>query len=59
MSKGWKVVMAEIGKRLLQVIAVVIAEEVIRRSLTTAFADADIIRNEKPKQNPRIANTKE
>jgi uncharacterized membrane protein YgcG len=57
MSKGWKVVVAEVGKRLLQVIAVVIAEEIIRRSLTTAFKDNDIIYYEKSKK--KILDIKE
>lgn len=57
MSEGWKVVVVQIGKRLLQVIAVVIAEEIIRRSLTTAFKDNDIIYYEKSKK--KILDIKE
>ena len=49
MTEGWRVVVAEIGKRLLQIVMAVMAEEVIRRSIKAAYLDDETIIFEKPR----------
>jgi hypothetical protein len=50
MSEGWRVVLAEIGKRIFQIVMAVVVEEVVRRSFDTAFTNSDnTIKYEKPR----------
>jgi len=49
MSAGWKAVMTEIGKRLLQIVMAVVAEEVVRRSFKAAYLDNEPVIYEKPR----------
>jgi len=56
MSSGWKIVLAEIGKRILQIAVVVIAEETVRRGFTSAFTDNENVHYEKPR--PKKATVK-
>jgi len=56
MFSGWKIVFAEIGRRLLQIVVVVIAEETVRRGFTAAFTDNENVHYEKPR--PKKATVK-
>lgn len=49
MSTGWSETAAVVGKRLLQIIAVIIVEEVVRQSFESAFED-EHIKYEKPRK---------
>jgi hypothetical protein len=62
MSGGWRVIFAEIGKRLFQIVMAVVVEEVVRRNFETAFSSTDnTIKYEKPrlKQVTLIPENKE
>ena len=54
MSSGWKIVLSEIGKRILQIAVVVIAEETVRRGFTSAFTDNENVIYEKPKMKKQL-----
>ncbi len=49
MSTGWSETAAVVGKRLLQILAVVVVEEVVRQSFESAFTD-EYVNYEKPKR---------
>jgi hypothetical protein len=57
MSEGWKEVASEIGKRLLQVMVVVMAEEIVRRSFKSAYLDDDTVVYEKPRLKKATVKT--
>lgn len=59
MSTSWSEVASMVGKRLLQIVAVVLVEELARWTFTTAFDDEDEIRHEKPRQKRTKCKPKE